>query len=102
MTAEEDRNAYVRQLGRQARKAGTITRIPTSAEQPEARRVSPQEAFAVVRLAREAKRAAAQEARAAAAPGGDGTDEQTADKPADMNGLLRAQLTAGKAPEQEP
>jgi len=97
----EDRNAYVRRLAAQARKAGTIARIPT-AEQPEARRVSPQEAFAVVRLAREAKRAAAQEARAAAAPGGEDAGEQTAGGPATMNAMLRAQLTASKAPEQEP
>ncbi len=59
-------------------------------------------AFAVVRLAREAKRAAAQEARAAAAPGGDGTDAQAADSPATMNAMLRGQLAASKTPEQEP
>lgn len=95
MTTDDDRNAYVRQLGRQARKAGTIARIPT-AEPPEAGRVSPQEQFAQVRLAREQARAAREQARAAA---GDG--EQTADPPATMNAMLRGQLAASKTPEQQ-
>ena len=99
MTTDNDRNAYLRDLGRRARQAGTIARIPTAAEQPEARRVSPQEQFAQVRLAREQARAAREQARAAAA--GEDAGEQTAGGPAAMNAMLRAQLTASKAPPEE-